>query len=359
MQIILIGNYTKDHQESMLRFSRMLQVGFASAGYKCLIWSPVTILGYLSKTTQSGFGKWLGYLDKFIIFPILLRFRLAFFNHQDTFFHICDHSNSMYLPYFGNRNVSITCHDVLAIRGALGFTDSYCQSSRTGKLFQNWILKNLKEAKKLVAVSEFTLKQLNELAPTRDFQKRQVIYNGFNGSFSILPKNEIDKRLIPISLVNKRYILSVGSSHPRKNRQMLLKMVAELGDKWDGFICFAGEEIDDTLIDLANRLNLIARLISILNPNHETLVALYNRCEAFIFPSYSEGFGWPLIEAQACGVPVIASTIQPMPEISGGAAIHVHPDDAKGFAEAFNMLQNTTYKNKLVSEGFENIKRFE
>ncbi len=101
------------------------------------------------------------------------------------------------------------------------------------------------------------------------------------------------------------------------------------------------------------------RVISIIKPTHETLVALYSSCLAFVFPSLSEGFGWPLIEAQACGVPVIASNIKPMLEVSNGTALHADPTNSDDFANAFlNILQNS-FRNDLIAMGFENCKRFE
>jgi glycosyltransferase involved in cell wall biosynthesis len=100
------------------------------------------------------------------------------------------------------------------------------------------------------------------------------------------------------------------------------------------------------------------RVKSIVKPGHETLLALYSLCDAFIFPSFSEGFGWPVIEAQACGAPVIASDIEPMPEVSGGGALHANPKTAADFADAFLSLQNKALREQLVNKGFENCKRF-
>jgi glycosyltransferase involved in cell wall biosynthesis len=106
-------------------------------------------------------------------------------------------------------------------------------------------------------------------------------------------------------------------------------------------------------------LGLRERARIIVKPDHNTLVALYSSCEAFIFPSYSEGFGWPVIEAQACGAPVIASNIEPMPEVSGGAALYADPSDPEAFAEALLTLQNLTTRALLVQRGFANSGRFE
>jgi glycosyltransferase involved in cell wall biosynthesis len=94
-------------------------------------------------------------------------------------------------------------------------------------------------------------------------------------------------------------------------------------------------------------------------PDHETLCALYSLAHAFVFPSLSEGFGWPLIEAQACGVPVIASNIEPLPEVSGGAALHVSPQDAPAFAAALQSLADSAVRNSLVERGLQNAVRYD
>src|SRR5947209_3716134 len=127
MQIILIGDYPLDEWESMIRFGEMLKAGFQDRGIDCNIWQPKIVFGRYVKSTSTGVGKWVGYIDKWIIFPILLRSRLLKrkFRRSDTRFHICDHSNSPYLKYLPKDNTSITCHDVLAIRGAFGYADAF------------------------------------------------------------------------------------------------------------------------------------------------------------------------------------------------------------------------------------------
>src|SRR5690606_39604599 len=85
---------------------------------------------------------------------------------------------------------------------------------------------------------------------------------------------------------------------------------------------------------------------------------LYNGAEAFVFPSLSEGFGWPVIEAQACGTPVVTSNFQPMLEVSGNAALHADPKSPKAFAEALMTISNINLREELIKLGFENTKRF-
>ncbi len=68
MHIILIGNYAPDKQQSMERFAQMLANGFSKEGHHATIWRPVVLLGKLFKSTTTGPGKWMGYIDKWILF---------------------------------------------------------------------------------------------------------------------------------------------------------------------------------------------------------------------------------------------------------------------------------------------------
>lgn len=360
MRIVLVGNYRKDKQESMERFARMMERGFVSAGHKAEIWHPTVFFGSLFKATSGGIGKWFGYVDKWILYPLILRVK-SIFRPKDTIYHIGDHSNAFYLKHLPKARTSITCHDVLAIRGALGYADAYCPASPFGKLMQRWILSNLLTAKKIACVSHLTLKHLTDLAVARNIQPGnwQVIHNGFNDDFHPVDKAESDVLLKNTGLrADEPFILHIGSGHQRKNRRMLVDMVHALGDKFDGKIVYAGFDIEEALYAHAAKLGLKDRLIAVKKPPHKTLKALYSSCYAFIFPSLSEGFGWPVIEAQACGAAVLASSVEPMPEVSGGAALHADPLNPEAFAAEFVRLSDKTTRDEIIRKGFINIERF-
>lgn len=364
-QIILISNYLPDKQESMRKYALNLRQGLSSQRIPVKLWNPPVFFAKGWKSTTTGIGKWLGYLDKWVLFPAILRLRLLRpeYRKKTVFFHICDHSNAPYLASLPPSRTGITCHDVLAIRGALGYQDAYCTASKTGVILQKWILKNLLSANRLASVSQFTMKQLYALSTSANHQldkKWKVVHNSFNAPFAPMQRLKciphLDRCGIPS---NKPYVLHVGSALPRKNREMVVNMVHAVGNQWKGLICFAGQPIDAALAGHIKNLGLSDRVISVVKPDHQTLVALYSACEAFIFPSLSEGFGWPLIEAQACGAPVVASDIEPMPEISNGTALHADPLDKKAFAEAFLKVLQPSVRARLIQQGFENCKRFD
>ncbi|KJD34911.1 hypothetical protein PW52_12440 [Tamlana sedimentorum] len=360
-KIILIGNYPLDKQESMIRFSNLMKEGFIEAGVGVELWNPTVFFGVILKSTKTGKSKWIGYLDKFVVFPIFLKIKLLNkFYRDEVKFHICDHSNAPYLKYLPKDRTSITCHDVLAIRGAMGYKDAYAQASKSGKILQSWILKYLLQVKKVASVSHFTSNQLLGLSEYSVMPKNwTVIHNAFNAKFYPMNKLERHSHLKELGISeDEQFILHVGTAHPRKNRIFLLDVLNEIRDRWQGKLCLAGMPLDDAFIKKAKILNLQDRIISTVKPSHQQLVALYSSAYCFAFPSLSEGFGWPVIEAQACETPVVASDFEPMPEVSGKSALHANPTDSKAFGQQILVLQNPDIKQNLINLGLNNIKRF-
>jgi glycosyltransferase involved in cell wall biosynthesis len=364
MRFVLIGNYRLDKQESMSKYAENLKEDLLKQGIDAQVWLPIIFFGLGFKSTVSGIGKWFGYIDKWLLYPAILRLRilLSFTKDQkNVFYHICDHSNAPYLACLPKDNCGITCHDVLAIRGAFGYKDAYCEATKMGLILQKRIFSDLKNARILTAVSELTMNQLVALCGGPQFKKRnwKVIFNSFNADFYPMDSNISDRYIKPLKFPeNLPYLLCVGSGLPRKNRKLLIDMVNDLGDRWNGVICFAGQQMDEDLRAYALKSGLQDRIIEVVNPDHNTLIALYSACQAFIFPSFSEGFGWPLIEAQACGVPVIASDIEPMPEVSNGSALHANPYKPNEFATKLMYLLESKNRDKVILSGFINAKRF-
>lgn len=364
IRMILIGNYPPDHLESMDRFAQLLHSEFFKFGADVTIWRPTIFFGYLVNQTTYGIGKWLGYIDKFLIFPMVLSIRLreATFKESNTRFHVCDQGNAPYLKFLPTHKTGITCHDVLAIRGALGFSDAYTPASVTGKIFQKWIFYHLSRSNCLASVTVNTLKQLIALKSPRlsSHDGWRVVHNALNDDFNIIPAKNRDLALIAAGInPGIPFILHVGSNNIRKNRKLLIDMVDSLGDHWSGLICFAGEAPDKSLMSYAECLGLNKRIVSVIKPDHQTLVSLYNGCYAFIFPSFSEGFGWPLIEAQACGAPVITSNIEPLPEVAGDGALYADPHKPSEYAKAFILLNDETIRSALIKRGLQNAGRFD
>src|SRR5947209_6612567 len=109
LKVILLANYLPDAQESMERFASVMADGLRRRGHAVRIIRPQPRLA--KQNTTSGIGKWLGYVDKYVLFPSDLKQQLSW---ADVV-HICDHSNSVYLEHMQGKPHLITCHDLLAV----------------------------------------------------------------------------------------------------------------------------------------------------------------------------------------------------------------------------------------------------
>ena len=367
MKVLLISNYASDAQESMVRFADLLFSGLKTAGIQVEMIRPEAVLGRIVGRTASGWAKWVGYLDKFLLFPWRLRRRLAVFRRQlrtpaGHIIHICDHSNAMYAQAVAGFPVVATCHDLLAVRGALGEATD-CPASRTGVLLQRWILRGLSRACAIVCDSSATEEDVKRLVSGADRKLISVVHVGMNYPYRVLKREEIVSRLKEVprlaNLAGGAYVLHVGSNALRKNRAALIRIMAILAGQWNGSLVLAGEGLSPELRKTAEELNVLNRIVEVERPDNELLEALYNAASLLVYPSTHEGFGWPLIEAQACGCPVVCSDAGPFKEIVGDSAWRIPVEKEGAFAEAVVKVLHPTARQEWVDKGLENAKRFD
>lgn len=352
--VLLIGNYPLDRQQSMQRFATMMLRGLVAAGIPAEIAAPAPVLGKLFGI-RNFLGKWLAYIDKFILFPRQLRTRLR---QRAAVVHICDHSNAMYAVDIGKTPVVVTCHDLIAVRSALG-EELHCPVSFTGRLLQRWILRSLRRADAVVCVSNATRDDAEQLVSrNQPSPKLEVISNGLNYPYRKLPESEALARLKNTSGITQPFILHVGSNLPRKNRDGVLRIFARTKDKWNARLVFAGDVLDSEQLSLAERLEIRDRIVQIKDAPDHLLEALYNCAVALLFPSLSEGFGWPIIEAQACGCPVVCSNLAPMPETAGDAGLFHDVTDEAGFADDILRLNDPAERAVWSEKSLRNAERF-
>lgn len=361
VRVLLLGNYKHDRQESMQRFGRLLAKELPRFGIAAEFIRPEPYLGHL-KPSPVGLGKWLGYFDKFLIFPFLLRRKIAALRRESCasplVVHICDHSNSFYEAVAGAPTL-VTCHDLLAVRGALG-EDTDCPASRFGRLFQRLILRGLRRADFVVCDSAATRDDLLQLADASMASRSEVVLLAQNHPYRRLSEVELAPQIEQITELDPAvpFLLSVGLNLRRKNRHGILRIFSRVRDQWPGQVVFAGEPLDPKTLELAESLGVADRLVQVRKPSNAVLEALYSKAFALLYPSKCEGFGWPIIEAQACGCPVVCSDRTSVPEVAGEGALVCPLEDEAAFAQAILCLQNPNLRNTLVARGYKNIERF-
>jgi glycosyltransferase involved in cell wall biosynthesis len=353
--VLLIGNYPPDRQQSMHRFAMVMLDGLAVAGVPAELIQPQPFFGRF-RYAGSFVTKWLAYLDKFVLFPRRLRSKLK----AAALVHICDHSNAMYAQRSRGVPVVVTCHDLLAVRGALG-EETDCPASSTGKLLQRWIIAGLRRAGAVACVSHATLSDAERLLHSANGGPRlELLPLGLSYPFRKLPAHEARARLAEASVLppDAPFVLHVGSNLRRKNREGVLCIFARCKEEWNGSLVFVGEPLSDALRSLGRQLGVSDRIVEVPDATNELLEALYNCATALLFPSTFEGFGWPIAEAHACGCPVICTDREPMTEVAGDAALMHKVEDEAAFAADLLRLTSPAERERWSAKALENAKRF-
>ncbi|HEX8898126.1 MAG TPA: glycosyltransferase [Chthoniobacterales bacterium] len=356
LMILLIGNYPLERQQSMERFAMMMLDGLNAAGMPAELIRPRPFLGRF-RFAGSFVAKWLAYLDKFVFFRRALARKLR---QRPALVHVCDHSNAMYAKAVRNVPVIVTCHDLLAVRGALGEATD-CPASATGRILQRWIVRGLESAAALACVSRATLADAERLVRrTNGKPALELITLGLSYPYRLLAIDEGRARLakFPALKPDQPFVLHVGSNLRRKNREGVLRIFARCQNEWNGLLVFAGDALSPSLCSLGRELGIMDRIVEIPNADGETLEALYNRATALLFPSTFEGFGWPIAEAHACGCPVLCIDREPMLEVAGNAAL-AHPvEEEAAFAADLVRLADPEERARWSAKALENAKRF-
>ena len=363
-KVILIGN-SDEFQFSMKLFPEMLVRLLEGRGVPALLLRPKTVLGKLAPWAGP-LGKWLFYVDKFLLFPLHLKRVLRQEEGAGVIVHVCDHSNAMYLHALADVPHVITCHDMMPMRSALGEVPQN-PTSWTGRIFQRLILRGLKTAQFVVCVSTATQRDLLRLA---DYPERQtrIVFNSLNYPYTPMPAEEAHRRVAALLGGDAPFLLHVGGDAWYKNRGGMLQMVAEVRErlraKGAGVLpklVYTGPSLRRELAPLLEGDPEMERdVIGLQNVDNENLRALYSAAELLLFPSWDEGFGWPIIEAQASGCRVVTTGKAPMTEVGGDAAFYVDPHyplEAAGII--LDVLeQEPAQRCERVAAGLANAARF-
>lgn len=360
-RILLIANYAPDGQYSMLRFAEMLEKSLPEAGCEVARAVPATILGR-DRKTQGGLGKWLGYGDKYLLARRQLAAQARAF-HPDIV-HICDHSNAVYRPLFRDYRTLITCHDLLAIRVWRGEIP-HEHKSLPGRLQQRWIARHLEQMPFVAADSEKTGEELRRLLPAFQGDLR-VIPVGLHHPYHRLAEEEAAQTIAQCGLktltgapLGDRWLLHVGNDSWYKNRPGVLEIFRTLKSK-PGMatlqLLMAGAPPSAALQVACKGLE--GDIAFLPHPSNAVLQALYSKAACFLFPSLAEGFGWPPLEAQACGCPVAISAIEPL-RSNCGPAVYFDPLQPQDAAERIaSLLADPAALQQLSAAGQKNAERF-
>ena len=267
------------------------------------------------------------------------------------------HGTNFKAPNYGQKKTVVTIHDL--------WLDRFPAYSKKlfGQRVSSWkTRRSATRAAKIIAVSEFTKQEIHEVFGI-PLDKIVVIYHGCSNAMYPDAHEESGRKIRErLGLSGRPFILFVGGAEPRKNHRVLFEALAKFPKLTKEFSLVAiGDETvrGVSLGQTAEELGLSEVVICPGFLSTADLRVIYSQAEVFIFPSLYEGFGLPLLEAMACGAPIITGQETALPEVAGDAALYVNARDSEQLgAVLWQLLNDSGLQERMRKTGFDRVKSF-
>jgi glycosyltransferase involved in cell wall biosynthesis len=263
------------------------------------------------------------------------------------------------LPLFLPCKSVLTIHDILFESNPEFFPEFH------KRLLKFFLPISARRSHRIISVSEFTKEQIIKYYNIPP-EKITVIHEGASKKFSPIRNREFISSRLNRYGIRKQYVLFVGRIEPRKNIRGLLEAFNHVRRRDNRDLClvivgnqdriFQSTELTTHLKDMAFN----SHVIFTGGVSEEDLSILYNGAEVLVYPAFAEGFGLPVLEAMACGTPVVTSNTTSLPEIAGDAALLVDPYSTREIGECLGrVLEDPHLRRDLSAKGLERAKKFQ
>jgi glycosyltransferase involved in cell wall biosynthesis len=287
-----------------------------------------------------------------IWYRLQLPLPLQWFTGELDLFHSPDFTLP---PVTGNIPTLLTVHDLSFLHYPATFTPSLVS------YLNRVVPRSIRRATHILADSQVTKNDLVELWNVSE-EKVTVLHSGVSEAFRpVADKSHLELVRRKYNLGQQPYLFSVSTLQPRKNYQFLIRAFRPIADKYPHNLVIAGGKgwMYQQITAEIKKQELEDRVKLIGFADDSDLPSLYSEAALFVFPSLYEGFGLPLLEAMACGVPVITSDASSLPEVAGDAALLVSPHLQEDWSHLMvQLLRDPDQRKEMVAAGFLQARRF-
>lgn len=268
------------------------------------------------------------------------------------------HCTSNTAPIWCDIPLVLTLHDIIFLEPRDKKNKSLYQN--LGYFYRRWdVPRILKKCRRIITVSDFELGNIKQKLQLPDSQLK-MIYNGYNEWFRPI---ESDKQQYRKYIADAGYFFFLGNTDPKKNTERTLVAYAKYLEQSEVKRPLLMADLDQEYLNgIIERNGIEAIRDHIVMPGYiinSDLPYIYNNAFAFLYTSLRESFGIPLLEAMACGTPVITSNKSSMPEIAGHDAILINPESSDEIAlKMLQLERDTDFYQRQKAVGLERAKLF-
>lgn len=258
------------------------------------------------------------------------------------------------VPLAGRTPSVVTIHDL----AFLVYLEQYPSMQR--RYLKTMTSASVRKARRVIAVSSYTARDVAERLGVSE-EKVVAVPNGVSEEFHPRAGTDELERFRSENRLPADFLLFVGTLQPRKNLLGLLRAYATLdrSDRLPLYVVGAPGWMYEEIFDEVRALGIAGDVHFSGYAASNALPLWYSAATAFVYPSFYEGFGLPVLEAMACGTPVVTSSTSSLPEVVGEAGIQVDPRDIGEIASAIaRLLGDSALRDRLSLQGIEQARQF-
>lgn len=350
--VSVVTNLPSMGQQSMLGYGQMLLGAVRDSGRQAIELSHSGVVtGTLARLGASRLTRMAQRFDRVVSTPLELVTKRA------QILHVADHSNAVYMPLIRADYTVVTVHDMIPFLCAAGELSGF-EPSRAGRAWMAVVRQQLCKADSIVCDSESTRRDVIRIAGVDESRIRTIPLAVFQ-TLSRVDAETIGRIRTSSGLgPGEKVVIHIGRNF-YKNRETVIDAFAELKRLESGVRLVMVGAMNADLADRARRLGLVDDIVVLKHVAGSDMSALYSMADVLVFPSLYEGFGYPVLEAQMCGTPVVASHAGSLAEVAGSSVSKVEPRDARGIADAIAaVLSSESERHRLIEAGYGNVQKF-